>query len=141
MKAQCAICSGQTQTRKLGKFKCLVSACFVLIYVIIYSFRWSASPRGAGFIFGPDVSQKFIHTNGLSTICRAHQLIMDGYTWSHDDNVVTVFSAPNYCYRCGNQAALMELDENENKQFLTFDTAPRRGEFSKNVSLMPQYFT
>ncbi|TRY51660.1 Serine/threonine-protein phosphatase [Cryptosporidium tyzzeri] len=103
---------------------------------------WSASPRGAGFIFGPDVSQKFIHTNGLSTICRAHQLIMDGYTWSHDDNVVTVFSAPNYCYRCGNQAALMELDENENKQFLTFDTAPRRGEFSKNMmSLMPQYFT
>ncbi|XP_666743.1 protein phosphatase catalytic (36.3 kD) (4M623) [Cryptosporidium hominis TU502] len=67
---------------------------------------------------------------------------MDGYTWSHDDNVVTVFSAPNYCYRCGNQAALMELDENENKRFLTFDTAPRRGEFSKNMmSLMPQYFT
>lgn len=67
---------------------------------------------------------------------------MDGYTWSHGENVVTVFSAPNYCYRCGNQAALMELDENENKQFLTFDNAPRRGEKPKNVaSVMPQYFT
>ena len=35
--------------------------------------------------------------------CRAHQLVMEGYNWSHDRNVVTIFSAPNYCYRCGNQ--------------------------------------
>ena len=34
---------------------------------------------------------------------RAHQLVMEGYNWSHDRNVVTIFSAPNYCYRCGNQ--------------------------------------
>lgn len=34
-----------------------------------------------------------------------------GYNWSHDRNVVTIFSAPNYCYRCGNQAAIMELDD------------------------------
>ena len=37
--------------------------------------------------------------------CRAHQLVMEGYNWSHDKNVVTIFSAPNYCYRCGNQVS------------------------------------
>ena len=36
---------------------------------------------------------------------------MEGYTWCHDRNVVTIFSAPNYCYRCGNQGAILLLDE------------------------------
>ena len=59
---------------------------------------------------------------------RAHQLVMEGYNWSHDRNVVTIFSAPNYCYRCGNQAAIMELDDALKYSFLQFDPAPRRGE-------------
>ena len=37
---------------------------------------------------------------------------MTGYNWTHERHVVTVFSAPNYCYRCGNEAAIMEVDEN-----------------------------
>jgi hypothetical protein len=44
-------------------------------------------------------------------VARAHQLVMEGYNWCHEKNVVTIFSAPNYCYRCGNQAAIMEIDE------------------------------
>ena len=59
---------------------------------------------------------------------RAHQLVMEGYNWSHDRNVVTIFSAPNYCYRCGNQASIMELDDALKYSFLQFDPAPRRGE-------------
>lgn len=62
---------------------------------------WNVSPRGAGYNFGEDISIKFNHRNGLTLIARAHQLVMDGYNWSHDRNVVTIFSAPNYCYRCG----------------------------------------
>eukprot|EP00877_Chromochloris_zofingiensis_P013052 jgi/Chrzof1/7/Cz01g00080.t1 len=62
---------------------------------------WGISPRGAGYTFGQDISEQFNHTNGLDLISRAHQLVMEGYNWSHEQNVVTVFSAPNYCYRCG----------------------------------------
>ena len=36
---------------------------------------------------------------------------MEGYQWQHNRSVVTVFSAPNYCYRCGNQGAIMEVDD------------------------------
>lgn len=62
---------------------------------------WGISPRGAGYTFGQDISEQFNHTNGLTLISRAHQLVMEGYNWSHEKNVVTIFSAPNYCYRCG----------------------------------------
>lgn len=89
---------------------------------------WGISPRGAGFTFGMDISQQYNERNGLSLVARAHQLVMDGYNWSHERAVVTIFSAPNYCYRCGNQAAIMEVDESLNKTFLQFDPAPRRGE-------------
>lgn len=44
-------------------------------------------------------------------ISTAFIFLLQGYNWCHDRNVVTIFSAPNYCYRCGNQAAIMELDD------------------------------
>lgn len=64
-----------------------------------------------GIVGFQDISEIFNHTNGLTLVSRAHQLVMEGYNWCHERHVVTIFSAPNYCYRCGNQAALMELDD------------------------------
>lgn len=61
-----------------------------------------------------DISEHFNHVNGLKFIIRAHQLVSDGYLWQHEGAVVTVFSAPNYCYRCGNKAAIVDIDENMN---------------------------
>ncbi|GLA62051.1 serine/threonine-protein phosphatase PP2A catalytic subunit [Aspergillus tubingensis] len=81
-------------------------------------YGWGISPRGAGYTFGQDISDAFNHNNGLSLIARAHQMVMDGYLWAHDKNVVTVFSAPNYCYRCGNQASILEVNEQLNYRFL-----------------------
>uniref|UniRef100_A0A7N2M8Y1 Serine/threonine-protein phosphatase n=1 Tax=Quercus lobata TaxID=97700 RepID=A0A7N2M8Y1_QUELO len=52
-------------------------------------------------------------------------LVMEGYKWMFNNQIVTVWSAPNYCYRCGNVAAILELDENLNKQFRVFDAAPQ----------------
>ena len=72
-------------------------------------------------------------------IFRAHQLINDGYTQTHNQNVVTVFSAPNYCYRCGNQAAIVEVDENMNQNYMQFDPAPRN-EPETVAKRVPDYF-
>ena len=44
---------------------------------------WGVSPRGAGHTFGEDVSQAFNLSNGLSMISRAHQMPMEGYSWTH----------------------------------------------------------
>ena len=68
---------------------------------------FNMSPRGAGYTFGEDTVEKWNHTNNLDIVCRAHQLVMDGYNWNHNQRTLTVFSAPNYCYRCGNFAGIL----------------------------------
>lgn len=82
------------------------------------------SPRGAGYLFGHDIVTKWNMQNGLSCIARAHQLVMDGYKYMFNQALVTVWSAPNYCYRCGNVAALMEVDEEMRQNFKIFEAAP-----------------
>ncbi|XP_031505791.1 serine/threonine-protein phosphatase PP2A-2 catalytic subunit-like isoform X1 [Nymphaea colorata] len=118
---------------------------------------WGMSPRGAGYTFGQvflhlffclitifvsqihfvltryrllaqDVSEQFNRTNNLKLIARAHQLVMDGFSWGHEKKVVTIFSAPNYCYRCGNMASILEVDDCKGHTFIQFEPAPRRGE-------------
>ena len=85
---------------------------------------WNASQRGAGYLFGATVVKKFLSTNGFEHITRAHQLCMDGYQVLFDDQLSTVWSAPNYCYRCGNIASVMEVNEGLDRNFNTFDAAP-----------------
>lgn len=101
---------------------------------------WGMSPRGAGFLFGGDVAAQFMESNSLTHIARAHQLVMEGYKAHFDGgSVLTVWSAPNYCYRCGNVAAIMQVEGHLEQTFSIFRAAPNelRGPTPKST---PEYF-
>ena len=101
---------------------------------------WGLSPRGAGYLFGSDVVEKFNVMNNLNLICRAHQLVMEGYKWMFNESLATVWSAPNYCYRCGNVASILELDENLDRSFKIFEAAPQDARGIPAKKPAPDYF-
>lgn len=73
---------------------------------LFFKVSWGISPRGAGYTFGEDVTARWNSANGLVLTVRAHQLVMDGFQYTHNNQLLTLFSAPNYCYRCGNQVSM-----------------------------------
>lgn len=55
---------------------------------------WGISPRGAGYTFGQDISETFNHSNGLTLISRAHQLVMEvsrDLIYFCFDDILTIF--------------------------------------------------
>ncbi|GKV02888.1 hypothetical protein SLEP1_g15269 [Rubroshorea leprosula] len=71
---------------------------------------WDENDRGVSFIFGTDKVAEFLKKHDLDLICRAHQVVEDGYELLTDRQMVTIFSAPNYCGEFNNAGAMMRLD-------------------------------
>jgi serine/threonine-protein phosphatase PPG1 len=101
---------------------------------------FAVSPRGAGYVFGKNCTKKFLEMNNLGHICRAHQLCMNGYQVSlfnkimFDDLLSTVWSAPNYCYRAGNLASILEIGQYGERYYNVFGPCPDQ-QFESRISL------
>ncbi|KAK3444702.1 serine/threonine-protein phosphatase PP1 isoform X1 [Eucalyptus grandis] len=71
---------------------------------------WGENDRGVSYTFGADKVAEFLRKHDLDLICRAHQVVEDGYEFFADRQLVTIFSAPNYCGEFDNAGALMNVD-------------------------------
>jgi serine/threonine-protein phosphatase 4 catalytic subunit len=65
---------------------------------------------------------------------------MEGHKSMFDNSLITVWSAPNYCYRCGNVAAILEMDEMLNQTFKIFKEAPPSAREVPAKKAAPDYF-
>ena len=101
---------------------------------------WIISCRGAGWIYGWKVVDEFTHINGLELICRAHQLVMEGFKyWFEKKNLCTVWSAPNYCYRCGNKASILKISQDLSRTIDYFDFSAKSTTSQPPKSLVPYF--
>ena len=73
---------------------------------------WGRNERGVSVVFNEKVLEKFLNKTGLDLVCRAHQVVEEGYEFFGNRQLVTVFSAPNYCGEFDNAGAMMVIDEN-----------------------------
>lgn len=72
---------------------------------------WGENDRGVSFTFGADIVTKFLGRHDLDLICRAHQVVEDGYEFFAKRQLVTLFSAPNYCGEFDNAGGMMSVDD------------------------------
>jgi len=113
---------------------------------------WAVSPRGAGWLFGERPTKHFNRLNGLDLIARAHQLVQEGYKYmfagtkpggdtvgDQVGSLVTVWSAPNYCYRCGNVASILDVDEQQRRKFRIFREVPASAAAMPLRQLVPYF--
>lgn len=61
------------------------------------SIAYLTTLRPPSYAFGPDIVSKFLQKFDLDLIARAHQVVVDGYEFFANRQLVTLFTAPNYC--------------------------------------------
>ena len=103
--------------------------------------RPASSALPQGYVFGPDICDQFLYDNQLELVARSHQLAMEGYKYFFGQLLVTIWSAPNYCYRCGNLAAMMTIDTASVLDFKIFSPRPQQMRRTPDHTVrVPDYF-
>ncbi|KAI6180757.1 Serine/threonine-protein phosphatase [Aphelenchoides besseyi] len=102
-------------------------------------YGWAVNARGAGYRFGADIAIEFMQDNALDLICRSHQLVMEGFKYMFGERLATVWSAPNYCYRCGNVASVLKLNSDLNREVVYFDAIPNTVETIPDRVVTPYF--
>ena len=72
---------------------------------------WGENERGISYTFGENLVEFVTEKFDLDIICRAHQVVEDGYQFFGKRKLVTVFSAPNYMGQFDNSGAIMVVNE------------------------------
>lgn len=87
---------------------------------------WGENERGVSYVFGADVVTHFLEKQDLDLVCRAHQVVEDGYEFFANRRLVTVFSAPNYCDEFDNSAAIMTVSDDLTCSFKILQPAEKQ---------------
>ncbi|XP_020252459.1 serine/threonine-protein phosphatase PP1 isozyme 1-like isoform X2 [Asparagus officinalis] len=96
---------------------------------------WGMNDRGVSYTFGSDKVSEFLSKHDLDLVCRAHQVVEDGYEFFADRQLVTIFSAPNYCGEFDNAGAMMSVDETLMCSFQILKPAEKKPNFMMSTRI------
>ena len=68
--------------------------------------------RGISVCFSKSIVEKFTKENDLDLICRAHQVVEEGFQFFANMKLITVFTAPNYMGEFDNKGGILKVNEN-----------------------------
>ena len=82
------------------------------------------SKRGTGFFFGKQAVDNFLENNSINCIIRGHECVFEGIEKLFNNEVITVFSASNYCGTTDNKSAAIVIDEYSKLTYKVFQPFP-----------------
>ena len=101
---------------------------------------YEPSDRGASYTFGKEAAMQFLAENDFDLLCRAHQCVQSGFEFPFypDQNVLTLFTAPDYCKEFKNNGAVLQVNSQLQCSFQIIERKTA-GTASGNRPLTPYY--
>jgi serine/threonine-protein phosphatase PP1 catalytic subunit len=87
---------------------------------------WMESDRGISFTFGPEIVTAFVTKHNFSMICRSHQVVEDGYEFSADGRLITIYSEANHLGEFDNKGCMMIVDKDLAFSYLMIDPSAQK---------------
>ncbi|XP_023172641.1 serine/threonine-protein phosphatase PP-Y [Drosophila hydei] len=75
---------------------------------------WGINDRGVSVTYSEVIVREFLSRYDFDLICRAHEVVEDGYQFFGHRNLITIFSAPNYCGQMNNSGAVLRVNKELN---------------------------
>ncbi|XP_018649819.1 putative protein phosphatase-7 [Schistosoma mansoni] len=82
--------------------------------------------RGLGCSFGPDITNSFLNKHNLSLLIRSHECKPEGFEWSHNKQLLTIFSASNYYTDGSNRGAIARISVDGSIQIIQYVTGGQK---------------
>ena len=73
--------------------------------------NFGENERNISVTFSKNVVEEFTERNGLDLICRAHQVVEEGFQFFAGMKLITIFTAPNYAGEFDNNGGILEVGE------------------------------
>ena len=95
--------------------------------------------RGISCCFSEKAVENFNNKNDIDLICRAHQVVEEGYQFFSNMKLITVFTAPNYMGEFDNNGGILKVNEDLLCSIIVIKPIIDKNDMKKRRKILQKY--